>query len=171
MLLFLDDSRPEWRSRYRDSLPDGWYGNRSSVRVTFSAPVQTSPGTHSASCVMGSGSSPTPVALGPGKWPGTHRTWGWVGPRVDLYGCVKSRPRRDSTPRQSSPYQFAILAHNTANTWIHSQGSPSWIFGGKTGNGIGIPECFSCSPTWTTGALHSIVPKQKGKIVRQATCR
>jgi hypothetical protein len=34
---------------------------------------------------------------------GTHYTGGWVGPRAGLDGCGKSRPHRDSIPRQSSP--------------------------------------------------------------------
>ena len=43
-----------------------------------------------------------PAALLPRKIPGTHCTGGWVGPRVGLEGCGKSRPHRDSIPGPSS---------------------------------------------------------------------
>jgi hypothetical protein len=39
----------------------------------------------------------------PRERPGTHCTGGWVGPRVGLYRCGKSRRLRDSIPRPSSP--------------------------------------------------------------------
>jgi len=35
--------------------------------------------------------------------PGTHCVGGWVGPRVVLDGCGKSRPHRDSIPESPSP--------------------------------------------------------------------
>jgi len=38
------------------------------------------------------GQNHAPVALPPGKRPGTHCTGGWVGPRSGLDGCGKSRP-------------------------------------------------------------------------------
>ena len=38
----------------------------------------------------GGGQRHAPAALHPGK-PGTHCTGGWVGPRVGLEGCRKSR--------------------------------------------------------------------------------
>ena len=40
----------------------------------------------------------SPVALPPGKRPGTHCVGGWVGPRAGLDGCGKSRLHRDSIP-------------------------------------------------------------------------
>jgi len=43
-------------SRYSDWLWAGRSGDRISVRARFSAPVQTSPGAHPASCKMGTGS-------------------------------------------------------------------------------------------------------------------
>jgi hypothetical protein len=53
--------RASWcseRSRYSDSL-QGWLsGDRIPVGARFSAPVQTGPGAHSASCAMGAGSFP-----------------------------------------------------------------------------------------------------------------
>ena len=51
-------------SRYSDSLQAGRSGDRIPVRARFSAPVQTSPGVHPASCTMGTGSFPGV------KWPG-----------------------------------------------------------------------------------------------------
>ena len=36
----------------------GWSGDRIPMRLRFSAPVQTGPGAHSASCTMGTGSFP-----------------------------------------------------------------------------------------------------------------
>jgi len=44
-----------------------------------------------------------PTALPPGKRPGTHCVGGWVGLRVRLDGCGKSRPHRDSIPGPSRP--------------------------------------------------------------------
>ena len=44
-----------------------------------------------------------PAALYSRERPSTHCTGGWVGPRAGLDRCGKSRPHRDSIPRQSSP--------------------------------------------------------------------
>jgi len=49
-----------------------------------------------------------PAALYPREKPGTHCTEGWVGPRVGLDRCGKSRPHRVSIPRPSSPQPVAI---------------------------------------------------------------
>ena len=46
------------RSRYSDWLRAGRSGDRIPVGAWFSAPVQTGPGAHPASCVMGTGSFP-----------------------------------------------------------------------------------------------------------------
>jgi len=45
----------------------------------------------------------TPRPLYPWERAGTHCTGGRVGPRTGLDGCGKSRLRRDSIPRASSP--------------------------------------------------------------------
>jgi len=45
-------------SRYRDWLRAGWSGDRISVEARFSAPVQTGPVAHPASCTMGTGYFP-----------------------------------------------------------------------------------------------------------------
>jgi len=44
-----------------------------------------------------------PAALPPGKKPGTHCIRGWVGPRVSLDGCGKSRPPPGFDPQTVQP--------------------------------------------------------------------
>ena len=51
-----------------------------------------------------------PAALLPRKRPSTHCTGGWLGPRVGLDGCGKSRPHQDSILGPSSPYRVVIPA-------------------------------------------------------------
>jgi len=43
-----------------------------------------------------------PASLPPRKGYGRYFTGDWVGPRVGLDGCGKSRPYRDSVPGPSS---------------------------------------------------------------------
>ena len=54
------------------------------------------------------GQSHGPVALSPGKIPGTHCIGGWVGPRASVDGCGKSRPhtgiRSPDLPAVASRY-------------------------------------------------------------------
>jgi len=47
---------PGYRSRCNDFLQAGRSGDRVPLRAIFSAPVQTGPGSHIASCAMGTGS-------------------------------------------------------------------------------------------------------------------
>jgi len=47
-----------WRSQYSDWLRAGQSKDRIAVGARFSAPVQTGPGSHPASCTMGTGSIP-----------------------------------------------------------------------------------------------------------------
>jgi hypothetical protein len=44
-----------------------------------------------------------PAALPPEEIPYTHYIEGWVGPKVGLDGCEKSRIRWDSIPGPSIP--------------------------------------------------------------------
>jgi hypothetical protein len=45
----------------------------------------------------------TPVALPPGKRPGTHCVGGWVDPRAGLDGCEKISPPPGFDPRTVQP--------------------------------------------------------------------
>jgi len=45
----------------------------------------------------------TPQLFYPRERPGTHRIGGWVGPRVGLDGCGKSRPQLGFDPRNVQP--------------------------------------------------------------------
>jgi hypothetical protein len=72
--------------RYSDRLRAGRSGNRFPVRARFSAPVQTGPGAHPASCTMGTGSflgvnssqcvmlTPRPILV----------PWSWMGRAIPL---------------------------------------------------------------------------------------
>jgi hypothetical protein len=51
--------------------------------------------------------STTPRPLYPRERPGTHCTEGWVGPRVGLDVCEKSRPHRDRPARSQSLYRLS----------------------------------------------------------------
>ena len=50
------DGTPRWLSRYSDTLRAGRFGIESRWGVRLFAPVQTDPGTHPASCTVGTGS-------------------------------------------------------------------------------------------------------------------
>ena len=56
--VLLLSSGPRQLSRYSDWLRAGRSGDRIPVAARFSAPVQTDPGVHPASCTMGTGSFP-----------------------------------------------------------------------------------------------------------------
>ena len=77
--------------RYSDSLRTGRSGDRIPVGVRFSAPVQTVPGAHPASCTMGTGSFLGVKRPGRGvdhPLPSNAEVEG----RVELYICSPSRP-------------------------------------------------------------------------------
>jgi len=79
---------PGWLSLYSDSLRAGRSRGRIPVRARFSAPVQTGPGTHSASYTMGTGSFPG--VKRPGR--GVHRP-PHLAPRLKKeYSCTPTPP-------------------------------------------------------------------------------
>ena len=61
-----------------------------------------------------------PAALYPRERPGTHCTEGWVGPRVGLDRCGKSRPPLtrirfpDRPPRSQSLYRLSYPVHGSS---------------------------------------------------------
>ena len=76
--------RPGQLSRYSDSLRAGRSGDRIPVWARFSAPVQTGPGGHPASCTMGTGSFPRVKRPGRGANPSTPIFSAEVLNRVEL---------------------------------------------------------------------------------------
>jgi hypothetical protein len=81
---------PGKRRGYSDSLRAGRSGDRIPVGTKFSAPVQTSPGTHPASYTMGTGSFPGVKRPGRGVDHPTPSSAEVEG-RVELYICSPSR--------------------------------------------------------------------------------
>jgi len=123
---------PGQRSRYSDSLRDGWSGDRIPVGATFSAPVQNVPGTHPASYTMSTGSFPGVKRPGRGvghPLPSRAEVEG----RVGLYICSLSGPSWPvlgrtlpflSLPLRCSfhPSFFVILHHTYLLTYSMEQG-------------------------------------------------
>jgi hypothetical protein len=70
-----------------------------------------------------------PAALYLRERPDTHSTGGWMGPKVSLDRCRKSRPHWDLIPecatRSQSLYQLSYLAPNKCKyeTYINKRGS------------------------------------------------
>ena len=80
--------------RYSDWLRAGRSGDRISVGMRYSAPVQTGPGAHPASCTMGSGSFPG-VKSGQGVTLTPHPLlvlWSWKGSAIPLLPLWAVRP-------------------------------------------------------------------------------
>ena len=83
-----------WRSRYSDWLRAGRSRDRIPVGARFSAPVQTGPGAHPASCTMGTGSFPG-VKSGRGVTLTPHhllRPWSRKGRAIPLLSLWVVRP-------------------------------------------------------------------------------
>ena len=80
--------------RYIDWLRAGRSGDRIPVGAKFSAPVQTSPEAHPASCTMGTGSFPW-VKSGRGVTLTPHPflvPWSWKGRAIPLLPLWAVRP-------------------------------------------------------------------------------
>ena len=108
--------RPWGRSGYSDWLRAGRSGDRMPVGAKFSAPVQTGPGDHPASCTMGTGSF-RGVKSGRGVTLTPHHLlvpWSWKGRAIPLiplwtYGLY----------RASVPVQGCTLPYLSACTRVH----------------------------------------------------
>ena len=88
---FLQRKGPRYLSRYSDSLRAGRSADRIPVGARFSAPVQTGPGAHPASCTMGTESFPGVKRPGRGAdHPPTSKRRGHE--RVGLYLSSPSGP-------------------------------------------------------------------------------
>jgi len=73
---------------------------------------------------MGWRISPTPrPPLSPAR-PGTHCTWGWVGPRAGLDRCGKSRPHRDSIQDHPARSSVAIPTELPGPQLLQFKGKP-----------------------------------------------
>jgi hypothetical protein len=80
--------------RYSDWLRTGQSGDRIPVEARFSAPVQTGPGAHPASCTMGTGSFPG-VKSGRGVTLTSHPflvPWSWMSRAIPLPPLWAVRP-------------------------------------------------------------------------------
>ena len=60
-----------------------------------------------------------PAALPPGKIPGTHFIWDWLGPRAGLDGCGKSRLHRHSVTLDHTPFRSTYWSVHTC-AYIHT---------------------------------------------------
>jgi hypothetical protein len=67
----------------------------------------------------GVGQRHAPAALLPVQTHGIHCIGGWVGPRVGLNGCGKSRPHRDSNPGPPRSQRVAIRTELSRPTSIN----------------------------------------------------
>jgi len=66
-----------------------------------------------------SGSPQLSAALCPRERPGTRFTGGWMGPRVGLDRCGKSRPHRDSIPDRIARSSFTIPTELPGPQYLH----------------------------------------------------
>ena len=109
-------------SRYSYSLRDGPSGDRIPVGARFSAPVHTGPGSHPASCTVGTGSLLGVQQQGRGA-DHQHPSSGGVKKKVELYPYSFSR---------SSQHVLGwALSWYVTFTFIYSElSSRTWRYGG-----------------------------------------
>jgi len=83
------------------------------------------------------------AASPPGKRPDTHCIGGWVGPRVSLDGCRKSRQQQNSILAPSSPWQVAVQTAQSRPNWM-GHGSVTRIYDCWSLIGKLPSECYFC---------------------------
>jgi hypothetical protein len=104
------------RGRYSDWLRAGRSGDRFLVKARFSAPVQTGPGAHPASCTMGTGPFPG-VKSGRGVTLTPHpllQPWSWKRRAIPLLPLQAVRP----VQRALVPVKGCTLY--SASCWLFS---------------------------------------------------
>ena len=105
-----------YRSWYSDWLRAGRSGDRIQVEARFSAPVQTGPGAHPASCTMGTGSFPG-VKSGWGVTLTTYpllEPWSRKGRAITLLPQWAVRPVQSSVPVLRTRVPFTFWEPHTA---------------------------------------------------------
>ena len=127
LLLFLSTQFTVWagyRSRYSDWLRAGRSGDRIPVEARFSAPVQTGPGAHPASCKMGTGSFPG-VKSGRGVTLIPHPllvSWSWKSIATPLLPLWTVRPVQSlsACTKVHFTFTFTLLLPNVLTFFIHN---------------------------------------------------
>jgi hypothetical protein len=99
-----------------DTLRAGPSGDRIPMKARFSAPVQSDPEAHPASCTMGTGSFPGVKTAGAWRWPPTPSS-AEVKERAELYLCSPFEP---SWPvlGWTSPLPYNIYFSIMTTAWI-----------------------------------------------------
>ena len=106
---------PQVVGRYRDWLRSGMSWDRIPVGTRFSAPVQTGPEAHPASCTMGTGSF-TGVKSGRGMRLTPYPflvPWSWKGRAIPLLPLWAVRPIQSLSPCTRVPFTFTFTYHLT----------------------------------------------------------
>ena len=97
--------------QYSHWLRAGRFGDRIPVGARFSAPVQTDPGAHPASCTMGTGSFPG-VKSGRGVTLTPHPLlvpWSWKGRAIPLLPQWAVRPVQSQCLYKGALYIFYLI--------------------------------------------------------------